>query len=229
MKFRGAKALLLAISLFSAPGLVADEIVYENSEQYLDKYATIAVEYGDEITLGGTARTITEMAFEYYGKFLSQADEVARVRFYATDGGPWIQPNGKPSTEYFLPGTVLWESSLFPVRQGFNTMDFNNINVTVPNTIIWTIEFFGLTMNTTPGSEDVAGLLYYYLPSVGLSYNDMWSHRSTGWQPEALPPSVVAKNDFGSIFFAVPEPSIVSLVTLGAAIGAWQLLARRRQ
>ncbi len=229
MKFSGAGSLALLIAVFGGVSSKADEIIYDNTAQFLNKHAAINVEYGDEITLGGKARTLTEFAFEYYGEFLSQGDELARVRFYKNDGPVFRDQLGRLYPDYHLPQTLLWESALFPVSQGFATKSFPNLNVEVPETIIWTIQFFGMTFQTIDGRKDEAGLLYYGLPTIGLSFNDTWAKRATGWQPEALPASVVAKNNFGARALAVvPEPSVVALGTFGCAVGIWTAWKRRR-
>lgn len=218
MNFRSVAMTLLLASSFVLPSS-AEEIIYDNTEDYLDTYATIANEYGDEITLGGAARTLKEVLFEYYGEFLSQADETARVRIYAQDGP-------RLSEFYTQPGTLLWESPLFPVRSGFNTQGFGNLNVNLPETVTFAIQFNGLTMNNTEGQRDAAGLLFYALPSVGMTFNDFWLRRNNGWFPATQPG--VAKNNFGIRFIAVPEPSVVALGTMAFVLGGWKLLRRKR-
>lgn len=214
MKVSAVCALALALS--AASSIRADEIVFENSEVYSGHYASVLSEYGDEITLGGTARTLTEFIFEYAGDFFSQGDEVGKVRFYANDNGP-----------FHLPGTLLWESPLFPVRKGPGvTEGWANINIDVPDTFTWTVQFFGLTMNTTAGQLDVAGLRYYGLPKIGQSYNDFWIRNGDSWQLFG-PPADVPKANFAVRVKAVPEPSIVALATLGAAAGIVHLLRKR--
>lgn len=220
MKFRGALALLPACAVCLALSIPtrADEIIYDDTEVYSGTYATIINEYGDEITLGGSARTLKEVLFEYYAEYLSQADETARVRIYAQDGE-------RLSPFYQAPGTLLWESPLFPVRTGFNSQGFGNLDVNLPETITFSIQFFGLTMNTTAGQKDVAGLLFYGLPTVGVSFNDFWLRRQNGWFPATQPG--VPKNNFGLRISAVPEPSVVALATLAFAMVGGRLFRRK--
>ncbi len=226
MKFDGAKALLMAITLLGAATARADEIIYDNTTTYLGKYASVGTEYGDEVVLGGTARTLSEFFFEYYGEFTSQGDELARVRIYANDGeriGP----------DYVVPGTVLWQSPLIPVQQGFKTVGYTGLNVPLVDkdgntveSITWTIQFFGLTMATT-GQKDVAGLLYYDPPTVGSSFNDTWLKRADGsWVPTRT--AGVTKNNFGARMEAVPEPATIALAALGCVALAARGLARRK-
>ncbi|MDX1952074.1 MAG: hypothetical protein SFY81_07800, partial [Verrucomicrobiota bacterium] len=107
-----AKALT-AILLFSSAFQTTAEIVYDNSSNNLGKFETERLEYGDEINLGGVARTLTDFSFRFYAQIQSfQGDESARVRFYANDGP-------RLGNDYIMPGTLLWESPFFTVVQGF--------------------------------------------------------------------------------------------------------------
>jgi|GEM_PF-1045469 len=231
MKFGGVKALLLAFGFLPVVCTQGQQVIYNNTSQPLRGSdgnlikASINTEYGEEIVLGGTARQVQEFAFEYFAQTATQGDEFARVKFYREDAGGWIQPNGLPSTDYLLPGSVIWDSGLFPVQEGYNSKDFTvefaNKTVIVPNAFIWSIQFYGISQTT----GDKAGLLYYYFPTVGLSYNDIWEKRANGWTPTAN--DNLAKNNFNAYLVAVPEPSVVALGTLALVVGGWSLLRRR--
>lgn len=157
--------MLLIAFAFS---LQAGEIVYENVDNYLGRYANEKREYGDEIELAGTARTITDFAFEYYGDFVSNADEAAKIRFYKNDN---------ILNQYQVgPGTLLFETGWFVVKPGHNSRRITGLNVTVPNNFTFTIEFKGLTMKR----GDDAGLVFYHPITVGNSYDDFWLKEPIG-------------------------------------------------
>ncbi len=192
----------VVIMLFMAwaPHASAQQHVFENSKQYLGYYRPQLGEYGDEITLGGTARLITDFSFPYTTKFTSQGDERARIRFYANDGNIL-------SPYYTAPGTLLYESGFFPLNPGAGRRDFKNLNIVVPDKFTWTIEFRGLSM----ALNDQAGLLYFNPVTVGQSYGDYWVKNEQGvW----LPLQTRGLDDnFGASFFATYAPDSTPRIT----------------
>jgi hypothetical protein len=188
-------------------------IVYEDSTNYSGKFNQLLNEYGDEITLAGTARLVTQFQFEYFGGFTPAGDESARVRFYSNTGPPWI------NTNYVTPAaTPLFETTI-PVGTGFNTATITVPYVNVPDTFTWAIQFFGITM--TP--NDTAGLLFYGVPTVGKSFiNDYWEHRPNGWTPVK---TFGVTNNFAAKVVAVdgipPSPTLSVAVNGGNIIVSW--------
>ncbi len=178
MFYRIQKHFLLTLwilSLFGASCIrsVAQQVVFENSKQYLGYYRPQVGEYGDEVTLAGSARLITDFTFQYTGKFTPQGDERAKVRFYANDGNVL-------SPYYTAPGTLLYESGYFPLNPGAGSRHMTGLKVVVPDRFTWTIEFLGLTM----ANSDQAGLLYFNPVTVGQSYGDYWLKTQNGsWVP----------------------------------------------
>jgi len=209
-------ALLLWLLLASAQAqLVRREIVYDNTrfpvlvdgnQQYLSR----TNEIGDEISLAGTARIVTEFLFEYFGDFRPDGDERARVRFYANDG-PGV---------YLKPQTVLWDSGwTLPVGTNrYARMSLQIPDIVVPDTFTWSVEFEGVTQ--TDG--DRLGLLLYHPPTVGAplaggkigSYNDYWRNTRGVWSFFQINNGAIPAN-FAARVIAVPEPS-----TLGLALAA---------
>jgi hypothetical protein len=195
--------LLLAV-LASLVSTRAQVIVYQDAATYENAVGDYLPEYGDQIDLVGSARILTKIQFEYLGDFYAQGDEKARLRIYANDGPLW---QGNP--DYATPGTVLWESPTFGISNGFHLVELVVPSIRVPNTITWTVQFFGVTMKTgivTPDpniTTDTVGLLFYGNPEIGLNYNDFWERLPTGWGPVQL--AGVAKNNFGASVTAIPE------------------------
>lgn len=144
----------------------AQEIVYDNTTTYLDRFIGEAGEFGDEIILAGTARVLTDIYFEYFGDFMQQGDELAKVRIYTNEKVYDLYRNE--------PTKVLYESGYFPITPGLNTKHLTVPNVTLPDVVTFTIEFGGLT------GSDQAGLLLYSPPTVGRSWNEFWRRTTEG-------------------------------------------------
>jgi len=197
--FTTGVALLTGFLLFADQARA--EIVFDNSENYLTNFYASTLEYGDELHLAGTARNVTIFQFEYFGDFLGSGDETTRVRFYANDG-----PGKSPMT-------MLYDSGLFPVFPGYNTVPLTGISVLVPDVFTWTVQFGGLTGR--PGDE--AALIFYSPPTIGAtlpgpipvigSYDDYWKKLATGWTLFNFQRNPVA--NFGVRVVAYPDPPIL--------------------
>src|SRR5437868_5276896 len=117
---RSLLSVLLLAATFSRVQADPGEIVYDNTTTYLGLQGDFKGEYGDQVNLGGEARTITSFGVEFFVKYtLFDFDETARVRIYANDG------------EYYStfidsrkPGTVLYDSGRFFVNPGFASRIF---------------------------------------------------------------------------------------------------------
>lgn len=167
LRLFSARFLAAAATVVSAS---AQEIVYDNTKTFLDRYAGEAGEFGDWLILAGTARVLTDIQFEYFGDFSQQGDELAKVRIYA---------NEKAYDLYRRePTTVLYESGYFPINPGYSSKHLSVPNVLLPDEVTFTIEFGGIAETET------AGLLLYSPPSVGRSFNEFWRRNDEGfWQP----------------------------------------------
>ena len=203
------RLFVLSLGLLLAANAAA-EVVFDNSQTYLGKFSTNIVEYGDEIILAGSARTITTFQFEYYGDFLRTGDETARIRFYKNDG-PGNDCANCPS-----PGTLLFDSGIFPVFSGLNTVPISGISVEVPTDFTWTVEFSGLSGE----AGDQAGLLFYNPPSIGKSFADYWKKTADGWHLFSF---TGFKANFGARVIAFPDPPLLITATNRLADGTYQL------
>ncbi len=203
-----------SVGLFTAAvGLVAcsqaaAEVVYDNSSSYLGNFSDLGNgTIGDQVTLGGSSRVITEFKFEYYLSFAISGNEKGALKFYANDGA-----NG-------LPSSLLYDSGAFGLSSGFHTVTAENLSTTVGNSFTWAVSFSGLE-----GSEK-AGLLFYDAPSVGSSFDDFWANTSGSWQ---LMNTAGLKDNFAAQITAVPEPTTFALLGTGL-VGLGLAAYRRRQ
>lgn len=190
-----ARTTLFTISLLAARAAFAD-IVYDNSNSYSGFDYESPNEYGDQVELAGTARSVTEIQIEYYASFTPHGNEVARVRFYSNTGPLW-NGNADAPTPAAVP---LYEETFTPI-QGYQTAVITVPNVVVPNTFTWTVQF----LNIAQDANNVAGLLFYGVPTVGKSFDDFWEHATTGWELSAQ--QDVPNNNFGVQISAVAAPT----------------------
>ena len=205
--------VLFSAALFSTTVLtVGQSVVYDNATNAVfsggqQLFYSSANNYGDEITLAGTDRTLTSMQLYYYFSGAAPGTASAIVRLYDNTG---TLPAGSP-------GGLLFTSDPITLSPGYNNqgIDFTTANpaVTVPDTFTWTIQFSNL-------GTDQAGLLVYSPPTVGTSPSDFWEFVGGSWQTMGI--TGQPRADFAAQFTAVPEPGVLSLGALAllAGIGA---------
>ncbi len=199
----GPLALTTCLSLGLASALRADEVVYDNTANtYNNLFFPSPLEYGDEIALGGTARTLTEFQLEYLGDFVPEKEATVIVRLYDNDGF-----NPYPTGDFSPPGTLLYQSAPLRIFPGYNVLALKNLSIAVSNSITWTVKFGGLS----GAYNDRAGINHYEAPTVGSSYDDFWMNTSTGWQLfsfEGNPPA-----NFAARAIAAPDTPLQILAT----------------
>ncbi len=164
--------VLLAIPFLG----MAQEAIFRNIAGATNFFIPSLLEIGDEITLAGTNRSVTEISIYYISDITTtQGDEQMVVRFYANDGSGGA------------PGTLLWESSPIPVRPrpvspdraGWFVQRVVVPNVTVPDSFTWTVQFSGVT-NVV---GDRVGLHFFGPPEIGSSADEFWfKDASNNWQ-----------------------------------------------
>jgi hypothetical protein len=165
------------------------------------------LEFGDQVTLAGTNRLVTEFQF-IYELLGADGDENARVRFYANDG-----TSGTP-------GSVLFDTTVPIAGTGvaFTTRTLTSLSVLVPNTFTWTIQF-----GNTTGDTNLTAI--YNPPVVGSSDPSFyWLFSSGQWNMASFGGGEPA-NFYARVTAEVPEPSTALL--LGA--GLVTLAQRRRR
>ena len=145
------------------------EIVYDNTVHSSNFGLPVIGEIGDEITLGGAGRNITDVQFEYYGKWTNEINAAGQLHFYLNDGDI-VDAFGSRA-----PKTVFWESPLFNVSSGYGSIGIHDLNVAVPNNFTVSVQFFGLK------PQEEGQILLYDPPSVGSSYRDYWQKNGSIW------------------------------------------------
>lgn len=143
------------------------EVIYDNTATYLGNFVSDRREYGDQLDLGGTARRLRQIQFEYYGRFATNGDEAVKVRLYTNE------------KQYDLyrkePTTLLYESDWISIVPGFGNRLIDGLNVLLPqHTVTFTVVFKGIA------SDEIAGLLFYGPPTEGYSFNEFWMKSSSG-------------------------------------------------
>jgi hypothetical protein len=212
MKKSLCTALFLIWIILNTVGSAQAEIVFQNTGPWIGGMGCegAGCENGDQVTLAGTARTVTDFTFEYVGWFDPDPNRTvtATVQFYSN--------NGAGNT----PGTLLFKSDPFAVLFGHNDMALSGLSVNVPDTFTWTIQS---TLRQTAGQD-----MLYIMMSDGMTIGAsdpsfVWMKDDVelgqGWmkntelypgQPENYIASISATAT------AVPEPSAFML--FGAAL-----------
>jgi hypothetical protein len=212
-------SLTLAVAVAAIASLSAKAqgtVAYDNTTGYENAMTGRGnIELGDEINLTTGPSTLTDFSFEYNYTGAGGASGVLRI--YDKTGGGGLAP-----------GNLLFQSDPFTLTTGFHSAAIHNQSIDVPGTLIWTVQFSGLTTATE------GGLLFYNGVGVGSgpgqSLDDYWENSNPGGTPNW----VVAHNDtvidnLGSqvIVAAVPEPTTIGLLVGGAAMLGFA--ARRRK
>src|SRR5262245_2325489 len=203
---RTLKAILFSAGLCCLPNLCFSQaIVYNNlnspdlGQQYFPTPA--GLEFGDQVTLGGTERTLSQLTFYTFLTAPSATTQSATLRFYANSG------TNAPVAPFYTTEPVLLGAT------GFSSYTINFTTVPpLPDTFTWTIQFSNL------GASETGGLLLYGPPTVGSSFNDFWQKDGAGvWSLNQINNGNTLA-DFAISFTAVPEPSVLVLGGVGALL-----------
>lgn len=198
------KALTLAgaaaSALLATPAYGQSTPIYSNADNYLSLFTDFIGngQIGDQVTFGGTARTVTDIDVEY---FLNSGSAVGQLFVRAMDG-PVV--NGVAT-----PGSVLYDSGQLTLGAGQNHISATGLSLEVPESVTWSVLFSGVD------AGEQIGLLYYDPPTVGQSFDDFWQIVGGTW---TLMDTPNVKDNFGAVFTAVPEPSTWALLLGGAGM-----------
>jgi len=206
---RTLKAILLSAGLCSLPNLAFSAIVYDNTQNDLTgQYspATPSFEFGDQITLLGPERTLSQFSFYYFFSGATASTQSVTLRMYANSGTN-------------APVTPFYASDPIPLSTGANGFNTQTINfplssnlITLPDSFTWTVQFSSLAAGQT------GGLLLYGPPNVGSSFNDFWQNNGAGtWSLNQINNGNTLA-DFGARVTAVPEPGVLALGGIGALL-----------
>lgn len=195
------------------------DTIYDNSKNdLLTRFDPGELEVGDEIQLAGSARYLTNFAFEFWAENANSSglfagDVQARVRFYENDG-PLFHG-------YATPGSTFYDSGWFTIDQPTprNTLHFSageafpesGLFMPVGLSMTWSVQF------QKSVATDSAGLDLYSPVEAGASFPDYWENDGAGWQLKnnAVPMNFAALLEASVI--PVPEPSSLTFCLLGGA------------
>lgn len=208
--------MLVAALPFAA--LAGPVVVYDNTTHYqglcdpIGKSSRLGVEAGDRVSLGGSARYVTNISLAVFAARALTTD--ATVRLYDVDSSDGV-------------GTLLWDSGALSeaVATGENLLSVSVPHVLVEDQLIWTVAF-------ADSSGDV-GMASYGPATVGVDYDQIWGrdgYAGGGWlsywyggNPWAgLSAAISADMSPGQF---VPLPSATAMACVGIA----GLTLRRRR
>ena len=145
------------------------ELIYDNTVGNLNTFNASLDEYGDEVHMAGTARTVTKFQFQYYGNFTPRGNETLTVRFYQNDGPEAFD-------RFPSPKTIIYESGPISISDGIHLVTISGLAIEVPSRFTWTVKVRGLSNRL----NDRAGLMFNASPTVGASFDDFWEQLPDG-------------------------------------------------
>ena len=97
-----------------------------------------------------------------------------------SEGGDFAAKLSANVTGDKTPGTLLFTSDPITLSEGYKTYQVGGINVELPDTVTWTVEFTGVTGNEL-NVGNRAALVLSGTDVVGSSYDDFWQKDESGW------------------------------------------------
>ena len=187
------------------------EIIYKNTQR-LNSYRPELREHGDQLSLAGTARTLTDIYIEAYADFVPQGNELVIVRVYS---------NERQYDIYRKEPTTLLYSGSQPLtlgQNGYSTIHLDSLALEVPDIITVTVEPVGLD------PDELFGLPIASPAAIGGptqsgrvgSDNEFWRRIEQGdWEvfrntDLSLPLNAIIQ------VVAVPERGVIAIFACGA-------------
>ena len=190
------------------------EVAYSNTQNYEGSFYQSQNEFGDQIWLTGTPnnQVLQTLKVEYYLSHNASGNEQAIIDVCANDGASGA------------PGTLLYNGASNPIsliKGNDNTMVVDAINVGVPTSITYTVQFTGVE------TGEQIGLVFYGTPEIGASTDDIWEKINGVWTTERFGPDTIA--NFGSLAMTVvPEPTTLVYGLLAGVAWLGGRIYRRR-
>jgi len=208
----GWKITVLVGAMAAIP-LRAQVVAYDNTSNFQTVSTRGNIEIGDEINLTTGATTITEFSFEYSFTGTSPATGLLRVWDKTGSGG-------------LIPGNMLYQSAPFPLQSGFHSVSETGLSVPVPGTLVWTVDFDGVT------GSDNAGLLFYNGVGVGggpgQSFDNHWENLGTVLAPNwTLANNSGVIDNFGARVTVVPESNFTAFLVACGLVAFAALRVKR--
>ena len=204
-------AVLSALLPFCTSGLAS--IVYDNTDPNNDlnrTYGPNNVQFGNQITLAGTDRVITDFQFEYFLSGNANGNETLQLQLLNNDGPlTTVTLANSTQTQVHAPGSVFYTSPVTsqPLSTGFAHTDVYAISVPAPDTFTWVVKATGID----PG--EVFGLRVNNPPTTGSAFSDFWQNNNGTWNAYLFSdPSGPAT--FAARVTAVPEPTTFACALL---------------
>ncbi len=184
--------IFILFSLLLTPTIVFSTIVYENTQTYLGTFSITNL-VGDEVTLAGTERLVTEFSFGYWN-LNTEGTQSVRVQFYKNDG-----LSGRPDT-------LLEDLGSYKLAYGVNDLLITGLSIPIPgDTFTWAVQWEDITTG-----EAYPLLRFFDPPSIGSSENYLWRFYEGSWDKLPGDPNLKAQIKAEP----VPEPSIIPLLII---------------
>ena len=211
--FFAVVALALASAASSLAGTIYNNTTTDTFVSYFYSVGPFS-QIGDSITLGGTDRTLTAAAIQFYNNGSSAGTFTATLTFWNV-GGPVGSQIG---SSYVLNGISINALDIL-------TVNFGSLGLLVPNNLVFTV---GVS-NLTAGLD--LGLNAFEPPSIGSSNNaSIITGTTSGLVTNFAASSTTAGE--GNLYLrleatTVPEPSTIAM-SAGGALLALFAAARKR-
>jgi hypothetical protein len=178
--------------------------------------ATTSTEWGDEATLTGTERTVTQLAQTL--QFNNGTGDTSNFNLIVTTRLRSMLPDNTP-------GTILWEQawSISNTAAGAYFYTFTVPNVVVPDTVVFSFQF---SRQATSNIGAALVQAHNSAPLIGSSSNTyFWGLNQTTNAWQQLNFGATPQGNFRGRITAVPEPASMAALAFGAAA----LISRRRR